>query len=269
MNHGQGAISPQSLPNPTAIPIPGPPFALTSADNGLSVDPITGRIVLGNDAALFTAALLSNRDLPLGAFKFDWLNGTNRQFSINPTLRLYQIGDIDAAGSGGSLVIDDINGFLDLGSNVAPGGVLELDFTGEALQFFGSTGTYLSLSGTTDFYSIGDVFATNNGTVININDDLAFKLITLKADNGVVAIDGATASKYMWLDIPSGLYSIGDIDAAANGTTLKVDDVTGTLIIANSVNNAGININGVAGFTGTVTPVNSITVNHGIVTAVT
>ncbi len=44
---------------------PGPPFAATSANNGLSVDPVSGKIVLGNDVAdpAAPAGLLSNREI--------------------------------------------------------------------------------------------------------------------------------------------------------------------------------------------------------------
>jgi hypothetical protein len=43
----------------------GPPFVSNSADNGLSVDAVTGHIVLGNDVGdpLAPAALLSNREI--------------------------------------------------------------------------------------------------------------------------------------------------------------------------------------------------------------
>lgn len=47
---------------------PAPPFDPNSADNGLSVDPISGRIVLGNDAGDSLATLLSNREIPLNGF---------------------------------------------------------------------------------------------------------------------------------------------------------------------------------------------------------
>lgn len=46
----------------------GPPFVATSAENGLSVDPVTGRIVLGNNVGALLAALLSNREIPLSTF---------------------------------------------------------------------------------------------------------------------------------------------------------------------------------------------------------
>lgn len=44
---------------------PGPPFETDSADNGLSVDPVTGRIVLGNDVGdpAAPAALITSREI--------------------------------------------------------------------------------------------------------------------------------------------------------------------------------------------------------------
>lgn len=47
------------------IPPPGPPFTANSADNGLSVDPVGGEIVLGNDVGGNSAALLSDRRIPM------------------------------------------------------------------------------------------------------------------------------------------------------------------------------------------------------------
>lgn len=47
------------------VPQPGPPFASNSANNGLSVDAVTGKIVLGNDVGdpASPAALLSPREI--------------------------------------------------------------------------------------------------------------------------------------------------------------------------------------------------------------
>ena len=61
---------------------------------------------------------------------------------------------------------------------------------------------------------------------------------------------------------------MGDIDGFLNGGFIQIDDAGNAFKINNTASNIGININGVAGFTGTVTPVVSITVNNGIVTAV-
>ena len=62
MSYGQGNIK---FTNNTAA---GPPFPATAADNGLSVDPVSGHIVLGNDFGSNTADLLSDRYIGLVNF---------------------------------------------------------------------------------------------------------------------------------------------------------------------------------------------------------
>lgn len=58
MNFGQGSLGFNTNGNS------GAPFPAGSADNGLSVDPTTFRIVLGNDVGGFDAIMLSNREIP-------------------------------------------------------------------------------------------------------------------------------------------------------------------------------------------------------------
>ena len=65
---------------------PGPPFAPTSADNGLSVDAGTGRIVLGNDVGGTLAQLLSDREIPLATFLLRFLdNVAGQSMNVQPT----------------------------------------------------------------------------------------------------------------------------------------------------------------------------------------
>lgn len=52
-------------------PKAGSPFPPGSADNGLSVDPITGNIVLGNDVGDNLATLLSTREIPMAGFDIE------------------------------------------------------------------------------------------------------------------------------------------------------------------------------------------------------
>jgi hypothetical protein len=58
----------------------GPPFVATSANNGLSVDPVTGRIVLGNNVGGVLATLLSAREIPFNSFALS--------FTGTPTLNI-------------------------------------------------------------------------------------------------------------------------------------------------------------------------------------
>jgi hypothetical protein len=64
---------------------PGPPFQPTSADNGLSVDTVSGRIVLGNDTGQVQAALLSNREIPTNGFNLLFSSGVAGSVRINPS----------------------------------------------------------------------------------------------------------------------------------------------------------------------------------------
>lgn len=66
MSYGQGNI--QNLAN--VLKPSGPPFESDSADNGLSVDAVSGRIVLGNNQGdpAAPAQLLSGREITTGPF---------------------------------------------------------------------------------------------------------------------------------------------------------------------------------------------------------
>jgi len=46
----------------------GGPFVAGSAVNGVSVDPVSGKIVLGNNVGAVLAVLLSNREIPMAGF---------------------------------------------------------------------------------------------------------------------------------------------------------------------------------------------------------
>jgi hypothetical protein len=72
MSVGQGSITTQQRRDAPANP--GPPFNINSANNGLSVDPVTFRIVLGNDVGGNTATLLNNREIPCDNFQVSLRN---------------------------------------------------------------------------------------------------------------------------------------------------------------------------------------------------
>ncbi len=62
---GLGVVSLSTSQKKEIAGPPGPPFLPTSADNGLSVDTVSGKIVLGNNVGdpLAPAGLLSNREI--------------------------------------------------------------------------------------------------------------------------------------------------------------------------------------------------------------
>jgi hypothetical protein len=64
----------------------GPPFSPASANNGLSVDAVSNKIVLGNDQGNVAqpAKLLSNREIPFGTFTLFLTDPFGNQLSIAP-----------------------------------------------------------------------------------------------------------------------------------------------------------------------------------------
>jgi len=87
MNYGSGGFG--FVNNAPGAGTPGPPFDPTSANNGLSVDPVSGKIVLGNDVGSVLAALITTREIPnLG-------NTRSTIFFTNGNIRLGLPGSAD------------------------------------------------------------------------------------------------------------------------------------------------------------------------------
>ncbi len=214
---GQGSLSNQQKAPAAPAPIPpGPPFVAGSAYNGLSVDPVTGKIVLGNDAGLLTAMLLSNRDLPLNNFLFQMIDGINRKFIVDPANERYSLGDIDGSLNGGMLGINHFSpGTIFLGDDnwITTGAEIYLNITTPQFYFADKLGTYLNLQPASGDYRIGDINTTLNGTFFHINDLLQTAKILSGAGNN-----------YLSLDVANMLYQLGDINGSNTGTTLTLND---------------------------------------------
>jgi len=284
-NRGTGGISrtDQTLPGNV------PPFVLTAANNGLSVDPITGRIVLGQSVGAIgdPARLLNNREIPLKGFTLTNL-GNSIIEQIDDTLQLYQVtdpffnpaifldffnqdyalGDFFGGGNSTYVEADDANQRVDISATnrfrtlSGPAGVHKFIVNnGGAGDFiFQGTGNkkYLFTDPANNLYQYGDINAKNNSTFLEMRD-------SLKRINFFI---GAGKSVFNFDQI-NGSYSMGDLGAVGNSMRLQIDDVNGIIDVLNAANTAKFVINGVNGFTGIVTPVTSITVNGGIVTNVT
>lgn len=305
---GQGSFSVsqrQLQPN-------GPPFAIASAVNGLSVDAL-GRIVLGQDfgAVGDPAILLNNREIPMGGFAFQMRDGAFRKFLVDNANSTYFLGDRDGQTHGAFFNIDNLGdfslnsqtqGYLNIlsplaGSQISmnmnggsPGGMgwlmdgangqinqgdlfgglnftqIQLDDTNQAILMGDdplNTNPWLTLDKQFDNYVLGDFFQFNNGTMLRIRD-LGNTLVQMtgliganKQRNFFVFNGGATPN-FQW----------GDVGNNNLGIKIFMDDATGQIRMNNLANTAKIVMNGVNGFTGVVAPVNTITVNGGIVTNV-
>jgi len=99
MGQNQGSLTVnQRTPTTTTPP---PPFIASAAENGVSIDPITFRIVLGqvNGQVGNPGRFLSDREEPMNGFTYRITDGGNRQFFIDPPGAgyLYTLGDSDNA----------------------------------------------------------------------------------------------------------------------------------------------------------------------------
>jgi hypothetical protein len=222
MGTGQGSLTSQQKKEP----VPGPPFLLTAAINGLSVSALpAGKIVLGQNVGAVgnPAALLSNREIPLAGFSIDWLgnlisekiddstglyqilHGVNPQLSIDPIATQYFFGNA-GGGNATRLFMDDVAQSLSLES----GGIyLFIDVPGDVF-WLGDVGghssnTYFYLdSATAEISFLGNpvfqadtvtnhyrfgALTSGNTTFLDAQDTP--QIIVLHAANGVHTTEAA------------------------------------------------------------------------------
>lgn len=193
---GLGIASLQTSQKKEPASQPGPPFAATSAFNGCSVDPVTGKIVLGNDMgdATMPAGFVSFREIALLGFWLDIIDivGGNNRIRI-------QSNDIqiDDLGTGNQFKLDVGN------SNVTMG--LATTVAGQPTLF-----SLLSAAG-----AIG--FATEGPTQISIQD--AVKAWAIMLTLGVMHIrDNSGAGNGVIMDpVANNVASTGTLSSADPG----------------------------------------------------
>jgi len=244
---------------PTIVPPPGPPFAANSADNGLSVDPVTGHIVLGNHVGGITATLLSDRQIPLNLHGIDLL-GTNMRFTINdgglfPTIFFGDAAGVNIFQMVPSLSIaflnatDGINlGSLSLSGQAAPFAILAAsDLAGGSSVQVNKNSVDLNCSPTLNVQSpvtfghvitantvnlqatFGDVDGIGSNTRLTV-DDIA-QLVNVVANNGFqvtgdgflpgvhIVSTGATANSFANLNLLNDVGSVGELFLTASTYT--------------------------------------------------
>lgn len=256
------------------FPPSGSPFTAGSADNGLSVDPGTGKIVMGNDNDFLmdgTAKFLSPRKIYINGQSIHLLDdpgGAGNEVDV--TISAGNVG-VTALGAGGSAN-------LTAGTGIA--GTLFLGNAGFAglnptVQFdIGGAGTY-SLTNIAGNLQVKDT-AVNSFLSINaLNDAYQFGDINGKAGTCFFLIDSSNGrieffgggSRIMELLPFTRIAQFGDIDSAGLGLIAKVDAFTQQFDLRNTALNAIYSCNGQLGITGTQTPVTSITVEGGLIVA--
>lgn len=197
--------------------MPGPPFAAGSADNGLSVDSVTGRIVLGNDLgdAAAPARLLNDREIMV-----EDAGGVSRNVTLNSVLndiitvlRGFSLeifgGDntTPSIGIGGTTgcnaeisIVTGVNGGSSFFAQTDAGGVSSLtlltntdqfdiltDGLGEIFFRVGGIVNAWSINTTTFRTQIGPTLQVTNTALLQVNGSLTRRLLVV--GKGAVAYD--------------------------------------------------------------------------------
>lgn len=201
----------------------GAPFPAGAANNGLSVDPITGKIVLGNDQPGVSATLLSNREIPLAGFNISFSNIGGNTFADVRGSGIFRVHDAafdqDTAINKGSIQITD---------NIGGGAAIQLISTaGQILarkvgntQVFsiddgaGSPLRLLHLDFNNSLAALGDFNGVNSGTYL-LNDDGNRRLQWFVKVAGV----GKT---FLDLNEAADGYRMGDIGNVLGGQKLTM-----------------------------------------------
>lgn len=195
---------------------------VTAANNGLSLSGTTAQIGQAVGAVGNPAALLNDREIPLGGNDFAIGISGDRRLLIDVANSIYQFGDIDGgAGSETHFTIDDANRearikslglnflFIDVDNNNHGIGDLDGGATGTKVIAQGSTSTaYLNGA----FTKMGDVESGGNDFVLTVND------------SGSIAHIKKAANHFFLVEIPLGVYQLGDIDGSQNGTFFEISD---------------------------------------------
>lgn len=205
-----------------------PPFPLNSADNGLSVDPVSKKIVLGQSigAAGNPAQLLSTREIPLNGFDLS----INAQ-GVQPELRFY--GLIDNIIANTALFIAQNNGnqyaYLnsaagtfrigDIAGSISPNEIT-IDAPNNLFEFNSGGFPYLFVDVNNDQFAIGDILSIGTGTVFSLT--------------GSTAGISTGLNQCLSLDNFNGFYRIGDLNTVKNGSLLDIDSSAQLIQIKNT-----------------------------------
>jgi hypothetical protein len=240
MGQGQGSIT---VHQKGQTGNPGPPFVIGSANNGLSIDPITGRIVLGQaiGTAGNPARFLSNREIPMNGFSFLMQNAGNTKFFIDPINDTFEFGDFNAQTHGSFFAIDNLGDILINNAAQsfftinppATGGLITMQMNGGAPNGMG-----LQIDGSNGIITEGDIFAGGNQTLFTIDDG------NQTAEIGI----SSGVAPALWLDFANQDYAIGDFFGAGNNTNIEIDDNNQEIISTAGNGKFRINNGGFADF---------------------
>jgi hypothetical protein len=171
----------------------GPPFVAGSANNGLSVDATSGKIVLGNDSlgVAGLAALLSDREIDTGAFAI-LLNAIATSVVTRLSGSVVQLtgtnGAIATIGiqtdAGGTSVLDirNITDIITINAGITAGTI-----TFQVGQLFPAS--WLQVSTTTRTAQVGATLIASNGATWQVTGTLTHRRFLQSQGAGTYNVD--------------------------------------------------------------------------------
>lgn len=228
-------------PNTATPPTVFPPFPANAAENGLSVDPVSGAIVLGQDIGAVgdPAQLSSNREIPFNLFSLAFGTAGNRLALFDHFGRQVQLGDVDLNNNGTVFFLDDVIQRVQVFDNIDV--YLDIDPVSQVYDFGNVTNggnryrmridDSLPRWDIGDFQNVQNLLSNNPGAGIGLsffdsNGNNPF-LLPDPSFGGVAFISSPDFSTQLALsDAGSGsTASLGDVGTLGNGMTLFVNDL--------------------------------------------
>jgi len=228
---------------------PGPPFASNSADNGTSVDAISGRIVLGNDVGdpAAPAALLSNREIITEDALFNLFSilFNSIQTGIGTLLNGQMVQVFSNNGQAPTIIATDGgSGFPNVTASVAGGlgglaTVLATAAAGDVAQLSVSRGGADTLSIRTQgsgtvFFLVGNTvqvwavdtatfnqqagpgLVTFNGAAFQINGSLTNRLLVQSQGAGAYNVNRDLDSSKQFINSAAATFNLPNMAGASN-----------------------------------------------------
>lgn len=221
----------------------GPPFVSTAADNGLSVDGVSGRIVLGNDVGdpAAPAALLSIREIDMGAFGIILnaiaagiqtlltgqlidvvsANGSAPQVSVEDTLSGNPQMNVTVSGGLGGFA--SFNAFADPNDtarfHLASGNdefIISTNGAG-AIDFFGPFGIEVMTLNTGTFqWQVGPGTGNFNGADFQVNGTCTYRRLLSSKGAGAYNVDRDTDTGKLFTNSAANTFNLPNMAGANN-----------------------------------------------------
>lgn len=203
----------------------GAPFGAGSANNGASVDAVTGKIVLGNDVGGTLAQLLSNREIPQRGFSLllsQLVTGAASTIGFNIQSVYNTTGNPTAFGItvDNTLAFGPTSKIIDFNTVGIPGARLSIPVMA-ARMFFEPDGIILNgQSGGTGGISLNGTIPTPNEILVSAGFTLNNTTTLIAPNVDAIQIIGGGGSQ---VDPPSGSMALVNVNgsfAPTSGTAI-------------------------------------------------